>query len=379
MKRHLLPQTIILTLLTGIVNLNGGCAFNDENQEVICDPAVEGSCVVSYNEPDKNLAQDFAAYETAYLPMTNTAPGVGQTNVPLVDIESELAIPTTGTNGAPQLIAVSGPAETRGVSVQEKQAKQQLSQMQQQLNEKVGASVQQLGQTEADALNQLINQVTNSPVYIDQATGQYTTYPTQTVSAQPVLMQAAPTPSVTVQPVSAAPMPMPIPTVQMPPVLNQVVTTNQSFATQPGMLMGGNDLEDQIVVASNTKTAAKKTKTKKKKEKAVIHEEVEAPVMNVPMEQRLLFGEDVQDWNAPAGETLRSLLLQWGEQSGWTVVWKLDRDYALEAGVVFRGTFVEAASAFIRSFARATPAPIGTFYKGNRVLVINTQEGDNAH
>ena len=91
------------------------------------------------------------------------------------------------------------------------------------------------------------------------------------------------------------------------------------------------------------------------------------------------YGDGVHDWEAPRGETLRSLLMQWGEVSGWTVVWKMDKDYKLEAGVVFRGTFTEVASAIIRTFARAVPAPIGTFYKGNRVLVVNVQEDENAH
>ncbi len=91
------------------------------------------------------------------------------------------------------------------------------------------------------------------------------------------------------------------------------------------------------------------------------------------------YGDRVHDWEAAQGETLKSLLVQWGEVSGWTVVWKLDRDYKLEAGVVFRGTFTEVASAIIRTFARAVPAPIGTFYKGNRVLVVSVQEDENAH
>ena len=90
------------------------------------------------------------------------------------------------------------------------------------------------------------------------------------------------------------------------------------------------------------------------------------------------FGDSVHDWEANSNDSLRTLLIEWGQKSGWTVVWKLDRDYILEAGVVFRGTFTEVASAIIRTFARANPAPIGTFYKGNRVLVINTQEDDNA-
>lgn len=91
------------------------------------------------------------------------------------------------------------------------------------------------------------------------------------------------------------------------------------------------------------------------------------------------YGEKCHDWEAKAGDTLRALLMQWGEKSGWTVIWKLDRDYHLEAGVIFRGTFTEVSGALIRSFARATPAPIGTFYKGNRVLVISTQEDENAN
>ena len=97
----------------------------------------------------------------------------------------------------------------------------------------------------------------------------------------------------------------------------------------------------------------------------------------VTLAQKVTYGENTHDWEAPAGETLRSLLMKWGDTSGWTVVWKLDRDYHLEAGVVFRGNFVDASGAIIRSFARATPAPIGTFYKGNRVLVISTQEDEN--
>ena len=95
--------------------------------------------------------------------------------------------------------------------------------------------------------------------------------------------------------------------------------------------------------------------------------------------EKVDYGDGAHDWEASKGETLRSLLMQWGEVSGWTVVWKLDKDYRLEAGVVFRGTFTEVASAIIRTFARAVPAPIGTFYKGNRVLVVSVQEDENAH
>ncbi len=300
MKRHLLQQTIILTLLTGIISLTGACAFSNEDQAVVCDPAVEGSCIVSYDEPDKNLAQDFAAYETAYLPDAGT-----------ITLDTPPLVQSTTDTSAPQVIAVSEPVETTGISVQEKQAQQQLAVLQGEIDAQASAQAQQMAQTEAEALNQVMTHVAANTVYYDPTTG------------QPVADYAS---------------------------------------TQPGVVVGGNDLEGKIVVS------------KKKQKKKVAPQK-----KTIPLEQRVLFGEDVQDWNAPAGESLRSLLMKWGEQSGWTVIWKLDRDYTLEAGVVFRGTFIEAASAFIRSFARATPAPIGTFYKGNRVLLIDTQENDNAN
>ena len=88
--------------------------------------------------------------------------------------------------------------------------------------------------------------------------------------------------------------------------------------------------------------------------------------------------DEVKDWVAAEGTTLRSLLIDWGNHVGWRVVWNMDRDYTLEAGAIFRGRFVEVASALLRSFARAVPAPKGVFYKGNKVLVVSTREDENA-
>lgn len=103
----------------------------------------------------------------------------------------------------------------------------------------------------------------------------------------------------------------------------------------------------------------------------------EKPVWEMTLTEKIAYGEGVHSWEADSGNTLRRLLKAWGEKSGWTVIWQLDRDYRLEAGVIFQGTFTEVSGALIRSFARATPAPIGTFYQGNRVLVISTQEDEN--
>lgn len=91
-------------------------------------------------------------------------------------------------------------------------------------------------------------------------------------------------------------------------------------------------------------------------------------------------GDDaVEDWLAEEGATLKGLLSEWSERAGWRLVWNSNRNYTLGAGAMFRGRFADVASALIRTFARAQPAPMATFYKGNRVLVVETMEDENAY
>lgn len=132
---------------------------------------------------------------------------------------------------------------------------------------------------------------------------------------------------------------------------------------------------------TTTEAKVKTVETQTVETKQVIEEETTttSTLKDVSLSSQVSYGEKCHDWEAVSGDTLRDLLMKWGAQSGWSVIWKLDRDYHLEAGVIFRGTFTEVSSALIRSFARATPAPIGTFYKGNRVLVVTTQENENAN
>ena len=90
-------------------------------------------------------------------------------------------------------------------------------------------------------------------------------------------------------------------------------------------------------------------------------------------------GEDpTEDWLAEEGQTLKGLLSNWSERAGWRLIWKTNRNYTLTAGAMFRGRFADVSSALVRAFARARPAPVATFYKGNRVLVVETLEDENA-
>ena len=91
-------------------------------------------------------------------------------------------------------------------------------------------------------------------------------------------------------------------------------------------------------------------------------------------------GDDpVEDWLAEEGSTLKGLLSEWSERAGWRLIWNTNRNYTLAAGAMFRGRFADVSSALIRTFARARPAPIATFYKGNRVLLVETMEDENAY
>lgn len=84
--------------------------------------------------------------------------------------------------------------------------------------------------------------------------------------------------------------------------------------------------------------------------------------------------DQVRSWVVANGQTLREVLQNWCDKEGWDLVWATSREYPIEASAVFKGRFVDVASALVRNFGRATPVPYAKFYKGNRVLVISTTE-----
>lgn len=84
--------------------------------------------------------------------------------------------------------------------------------------------------------------------------------------------------------------------------------------------------------------------------------------------------DQVRSWVVANGQTLREVLQSWCNKEGWDLVWATSREYPIEASAVFKGRFVDVASALVRNFGRATPIPYAKFYKGNRVLVVSTTE-----
>lgn len=84
--------------------------------------------------------------------------------------------------------------------------------------------------------------------------------------------------------------------------------------------------------------------------------------------------DQVRSWVVASGQTLRDVLQSWCDKAGWDLVWTTAREYPIEASAVFKGRFMDVASALVRNFERATPIPYAKFYKGNRVVVVSTAE-----
>lgn len=84
--------------------------------------------------------------------------------------------------------------------------------------------------------------------------------------------------------------------------------------------------------------------------------------------------DQVRSWVVASGQTLREVLQSWCDKEGWDLVWATSREYPIQASAVFKGRFVDVASAVVRNFGRAFPVPYAKFYKGNRVLVVSTTE-----
>ncbi len=102
-------------------------------------------------------------------------------------------------------------------------------------------------------------------------------------------------------------------------------------------------------------------------------------VADIDISEIRISDDTVLTWEAEEGENLRELLTKWSAMAGWKLLWQTNRNYILSAGVMFKGKFADVSSALVRAFARARPAPIATYYKGNRVIVVETMENENAY
>lgn len=133
-----------------------------------------------------------------------------------------------------------------------------------------------------------------------------------------------------------------------------------------------------LTVSRNTRKkcirGSKKSKLKKgfNEEKLLTNNSVSESKVDSSEEPKKNIPDQVRSWVVVSNQTLREVLKSWCEKEGWDFVWATNREYPIEASAVFKGRFVDVASALVRNFSRATPTPYAKFYKGNRVLVVST-------
>lgn len=139
-----------------------------------------------------------------------------------------------------------------------------------------------------------------------------------------------------------------------------VFAQRAGFSADKPETSGAIAVEKEIEFANETNIA-----TKEKDVKVNDYVEEEAPRQ---------VSDQVRSWVVASGQTLRQVLQSWCDKEGWDLVWTTSREYPIEASAVFKGRFVDVASALIRNFERATPIPYAKFYKGNRVIVVSTAE-----
>lgn len=97
----------------------------------------------------------------------------------------------------------------------------------------------------------------------------------------------------------------------------------------------------------------------------------DVPISPLPAPLRTVVREEIGGWSLRRGETLREALLRWSEQGGYTLLWKADIDFAIEADLDYpAGTrFRDALSQTVQAFWH-TPTPLVAHVYSNQVVVI---------
>ena len=83
-----------------------------------------------------------------------------------------------------------------------------------------------------------------------------------------------------------------------------------------------------------------------------------------------------QDWSVKKGQTLHSILSEWGSRSGWDVVWDTEHNYTVSASGVFRDMDINTAvEHLLTSMGNMQPQLFVKMYNGNKVILVKSNAG----
>lgn len=72
----------------------------------------------------------------------------------------------------------------------------------------------------------------------------------------------------------------------------------------------------------------------------------------------------------PEDRSLRISLSRWVNLAGWQLVWDIDRDFDVEAGVKLNGTFKDSVGQIVSSLSRSDYPVRAVFYEKSKVLRV---------
>ncbi|WP_183085126.1 toxin co-regulated pilus biosynthesis Q family protein [Trinickia fusca] len=90
----------------------------------------------------------------------------------------------------------------------------------------------------------------------------------------------------------------------------------------------------------------------------------------VPEEKPSPSSPPSQRWTVARDGQLQAVLTDWCRRAGWTLVWKSEYSYRIDAEATFNGDFVSAVTSMLAALGNVSPPIYPDIYKGNRVLVI---------
>ena len=84
-------------------------------------------------------------------------------------------------------------------------------------------------------------------------------------------------------------------------------------------------------------------------------------------------------WTATVRDkNIRTVLVRWGKQAGFRVVWDVKKDISIEADATFSGTFEDAARALLESISESDFPVEAKLYDNNVIRVVKTVHQSNA-
>lgn len=96
-----------------------------------------------------------------------------------------------------------------------------------------------------------------------------------------------------------------------------------------------------------------------------------------PVPAKRFDAQEVREWSADAGSTLRKALSRWSREAGVQLYWSSQFDYPIQSDVLLNGTYEKAVATLLDGLRDAQPRPMGRLHPnppdGPAVLIVEAR------